>query len=326
MTIVDETMGVLLIGVIISGVLYGVSCSQVYYYYTRYNRDKWIIKLLVTVVWTSDSVHQALISHSIYWYLVKEYGNPNAMTMLNKTIVVEVLFNGFTGLFVQSFFALRVYRLSEKRLYLFIPVALLVAAEFGVSVAYTIRAFSLNTFMDLTALRALSICMNVFAAAADVLIAAILCTLLHTSRTNFARSNTLINKLIIFAVNTGLLTSVCACISLITFFTLPNSFVYICFYFLIGRLYSNSLMATLNARKSLREASSHDASVSLREMQPASQFRRGEGITIRIDTTKDTKRDASDVDVTDSPEIESDSLSKFDGSQPEHKVGHVEVV
>ena len=37
--------------------------------------------------------------------------------------------------------------------------------------------------------------MNVFAAAADVAIAAILCLLLHNSRTKFHKSNTLINKL-----------------------------------------------------------------------------------------------------------------------------------
>ena len=37
--------------------------------------------------------------------------------------------------------------------------------------------------------------MNVFAAAADVAIAAILCLLLHSSRTKFHKSNTLINKL-----------------------------------------------------------------------------------------------------------------------------------
>ena len=38
--------------------------------------------------------------------------------------------------------------------------------------------------------------MNVFAAVADVAIAAILCLLLNNSRTKFHRSNTLINKLV----------------------------------------------------------------------------------------------------------------------------------
>ncbi|KAI0751311.1 hypothetical protein C8Q80DRAFT_566226 [Daedaleopsis nitida] len=329
MTIVDETMGALLIGVIISGVMYGISCSQIYYYYSRYPNDKQTIKLLVMAVWTADTIHQALISHSIYWYLVTEYGNSSAMTLLNKTIVVEVLFNGFTGLFVQGFFAMRVYKLSEKKLYLFVPVALLVVAEFGVSVVYTIKAFGLHTFIDLTQLRGLSICMNVFAAAADVAIAAILCTILHTSRTNFARSNTLINKLIVFAVNTGLLTSVCACISLITFFTVPDTFIYICFYFLIGRLYSNSLMATLNARQSLREAAStNDVSLSLRDLQPgtnsnlAQYTRRGDGIAIRIETTHDMKHDGPDGELDNDMTTNSDAIPELF----EDKLHHVEEV
>lgn len=64
---------------------------------------------------------------------------------------------------------------------------------------------------------------NVLAAAGDVLIAAVLCKMLHTSRTGYKkyipirrvlcarlmtipRSDTMINKLIVFIVNTGLLT------------------------------------------------------------------------------------------------------------------------
>ena len=89
-----------------------------------------------------------------------------------------------------------------------------------------------------------------------------------------------------------ILCSICACMSLITILALPNTFVYICFFFLIGRrmfisryslgalliytivyaVYSNSLMATLNARKGIREASSkgHDTSLSLHNMHPTS--------------------------------------------------------
>ncbi|OSC96738.1 hypothetical protein PYCCODRAFT_1378605 [Trametes coccinea BRFM310] len=288
MSDIHSSMGPLLIGVIL---------AAMYYYYTRYQRDPWHIKLLVTAVWTTDSIHQALISHSVYWYLITEYGNPVALTLLSKTIIIEVFFNAFTGLFVQSFFAARVYKLSGKKVYLVIPVALLIAGEFGKSLLY------FKTFVDLVQIKGLSISINAFAAAGDVCIAAILCTILHNSRTGFNKSNTLINKLMVFAVNTGLLTSVCACLSLITILALPNTFVYICFFFLVGRLYSNSLMATLNARKSLRDASTNELSVSLRDMQPAASTnlanfsnigRRGEGIAIRIDTTKESKHDGEE--------------------------------
>ena len=85
-------------------------------------------------------------------------------------------------------------------------------------------------------------------------------------------------------------------------------------------------MATLNARKSLREGSSNELSVSLRDIQPAAstnlsnlpysvrtlpfplfsalicnvdvqqmQRRGAEGIAIRIDTTKESKHDGEEV-------------------------------
>ncbi|CDO73453.1 hypothetical protein BN946_scf185013.g88 [Trametes cinnabarina] len=263
----DGTMGPLLIGVIICAVFYGVSLSQMYYYYTRYPGDPIYLKVLI------------LISHSIYWYLVTNYGDPVKLGLLAPTIIVEVFFQAFTGLFVQCFFAARVWK------------------------PYAVQAMSFETFLDLNKVKALSISINAFAAAGDVCIAAILCTILQLSKTGFEKSTLLINRLIIFSVNTGLLTSICACMSLITILSLPNTFVYICFFFLIGRLYSNSLLATLNARKGLRGVSNiHDTSVSLRDlhvhggttgasMSPFSKRDGATNIAIRIDTTKDTRRD-----------------------------------
>lgn len=71
-------------------------------------------------VTASDTVHQALITHSskyaacfvqhlshnltsvqVYWYLVTEYGNPDSLAKLVKSIVVEVIFQCITGFLVQ---------------------------------------------------------------------------------------------------------------------------------------------------------------------------------------------------------------------------------
>ncbi|EJF67269.1 hypothetical protein DICSQDRAFT_158751 [Dichomitus squalens LYAD-421 SS1] len=296
----DGTMGPLLIGVIICAVFYGVSVSQVFYYFTRYPHDPLYLKLLVFAVWVTDTVHQGLISHTVYWYFVTTYGDPTALGRLAPTIIIEVYFNAFTALFVQSFFAMRIYRLSGKKMWLVVPVVMLIGTEFGIIMAYSIKALAFKTFIDLTKLKDLSVSINAFAAAGDVCIAAILCTILQTSKTGFSKSNHIINRLMVFSVNTGLLTSICACISLITILALPNTFVYICFFFLMGRLYSNSLMATLNARKGIREASSktHDNSLSLQNIHPTghgipTNFSKTDtSIAIRIDTTKDTQHDA----------------------------------
>ena len=57
---------------------------------------------------------------------------------------------------------------------------------------------------------------NILGAASDTAIALVLIYLLHQSRTGFKRSETIINRLILFTINTGALTSLCALVSLIT--------------------------------------------------------------------------------------------------------------
>ncbi|KAH9858592.1 hypothetical protein C2E23DRAFT_799261, partial [Lenzites betulinus] len=291
-------MGAMFIGVILAAIMYGVTCSQMYYYFTRYQRDHWATKLLVMGVWLCDSIHQGLISYTIYWYLITQYGNPEALAILEKSIVVEVFFNSFIGLFVQSFFTVRIWKLSGKGRMIIIPVILLVASEFIVTVTYAIMSLWLKFFEDLERFKGMSIAVNALAAAGDVVIAVILCVILHQSRTGFTKSNILINRLMLFAVNTGLLTSICAIFSFISILAWPNTFIYVTFFFFLGRLYANSLMATLNARNSIRDGSTGENTWSLQDVQPSTMpvgslaTRRAGDIAIRIDTTSHSKHDA----------------------------------
>jgi len=73
------------------------------------------------------------------------------------------------------------------------------------------------------------------------------------------------------------------------------SFFYILFYFNIGRLYSNSLMVALNARKTIRGAGGNEPmTISLSDIQNGSltaNSKRPSNITIMIDTTREYMRD-----------------------------------
>jgi len=294
----DNTFGVFLVGVVISATLYGVTCVQTWYYFSRYSSDPWYIRLLVAAVLVSDSVHQALITHTVYTYLVTDFGVYGDLTKLVWSLIVEVLFNGLTALLVQCFLAMRVYRLSNKSIIATAAVMSLVIGEFVLVVIYVAKAINLTTFVQLTELKPLSMSVNAVAAAGDVLIAAFLCTLLQQSRTGFRKSDTMISKLILFSINTGLLTSVCAVMSLISITVWPNTFIYIAFYFCLGRLYCNSLLATLNARKSLRgDSRDENMSLSLQGIQKSTtsvgtaQKRLPNNIAIKIDTTQEYVRD-----------------------------------
>lgn len=81
-----------------------------------------------------------------------------------------------------------------------------------------------------------------------------------------------------------------------------DTFIYICFFFTIGRLYSNSLLANLNARESIRDQCSGVKSYSLPEIsngrtQGLNMMRQGHGphasIAVQIETTRDCDGEVS---------------------------------
>lgn len=255
-----------------------------------------------------DTIYQTLITHTVYIYTISNWGNPKILGRLVWSMLVEVLFNGFTAFLVQSFLAMRIWKFSNRNPWLTLLVGLLIAGEFGCVLSYTVLALRFETFAQLAHLKSLSIIVNALAAAGDVLIAGTLCTILHRSRTGFHRSDTMINKLILFSVNTGFLTSLCAIASLISIVVAGHTFLYIAFFFCIGRLYSNSLLATLNARKMIRGAADGVHSTSTCENMSLKSFshnaksktvgvssaaaRRQANISIKIDTTKEFATDS----------------------------------
>ncbi|KAF9065861.1 hypothetical protein BDP27DRAFT_1450038 [Rhodocollybia butyracea] len=250
----DNTFGAAFIGASVAGFLLGLSVFQAHIYF-QYNNDKPIVRTLVGMVVFFDFVHQALILHTVYWYVVKNYYNPANLALVVWSLLAEVIFNGFAAVCVQSFLNWRIWRLSKFNIWATGTVAMLVFGEFGCVIAFGIIALvRVRTFEELAVeLKGLSITVNALAAAGDVLIAAILSFLLQGSKTGFRRSDSMLNTLTLYAVNTGMLTSLCAVASLISIVAAPNTFIYIAFFFCMGRLYTNSLLATLNARKAIRE-------------------------------------------------------------------------
>ncbi|KAH8109884.1 hypothetical protein DFH11DRAFT_893616 [Phellopilus nigrolimitatus] len=256
----DNTMGALFLGVVLAMALWGVGSVQVYYYFNMYPKDELWIKILVIVVWVFDSVHQGLITHTCYTYLITNYGNPLFLMHVVKSLVVMVLFSGIICLLVQSFLVHRVWKLSHKNIFAVSFLMLLVLGEFISVVIYFAKAAVFTSFAQLPSIFNESRSINILGAASDIMIAFTLIFLLQRSRTGFSRSETIINRLILFTINTGLLTSLCALMSLIFVSLYPDAFIYISFFVCVSKLYSNTLYATLNARTSVGGVGQHTSS------------------------------------------------------------------
>ncbi|KAH9481048.1 hypothetical protein JR316_0005567 [Psilocybe cubensis] len=93
------------------------------------------------------------------------------------------------------------------------------------------------------------------AVAIDVTIAATLSYFLHSSRTGIKQTDKLINRLMKYTINNGVLTTVFDIITLTLVITRPRDLIFLAFSQVLASLYSNSFLATLNSRRP--PASSH---------------------------------------------------------------------
>ncbi|KDQ32916.1 hypothetical protein PLEOSDRAFT_1098904 [Pleurotus ostreatus PC15] len=315
---IDNTMGAALIGCILAAALYGVSTVQTFFYFTHYSRDPWYTQQIVLAVWVFDTLHQALITHTVYHYVISNYFNPTALGNMiwqeyparsigqrfHWTHRAKVIHSQFhiayrkrPNLF-PSYLMHRIWRLSGKKIWPLILIGPFIVGEFMCSLVFTILSLQMTTFAELTSLKGLSMSVNVLAAAGDLLISICLVLMLHKRRTGFKKSNTIISRLIIFTINTGLLTTMCAIASLISILVWDTTLIYVSFFFCIGRFYANTLLATLNARSIIRSvgADSDTNSVPLSGRHASSTLNKVGGpkptnISIQIDTAHEYMRD-----------------------------------
>ncbi|KAJ6529903.1 hypothetical protein DFH09DRAFT_153781 [Mycena vulgaris] len=248
----DNTMGSMLLGVIVSAILYGISLLQCLYYFTRYDRDPVYLKALVASTVVLDSLHLGFVIHTVYHYLISNYYKNEAMQSMIWSVSLEAVPTGVTASLVQSFYAYRVWRMSHHNVFLTGVIMLLVVATSACGTAWVVLAMEAGTYERLLSISPLTISINALSTGADVIITSTLCFMLQQTRPASLETETMINRLILFTINTGLLTSLCAIASLISLIASPRTLIYASFYFCIGRLYSNSLLASLNARAVIR--------------------------------------------------------------------------
>ncbi|EIW57448.1 uncharacterized protein TRAVEDRAFT_72542 [Trametes versicolor FP-101664 SS1] len=264
----DVTIGVTLIGLAVTASLFGVATAQVGWYYRHYPRDRRFLKMLVALVWSYDAFHLLLYTATMWNYLVMKDLNFMGLTLLPWESSAQLLCNACAIVTIQSFYSYRIWTLSQNR-YLAALLVIFVCADFGLAFTLFMKSLTTKNVIDFIGLTNFDIALSSVTASTDVLLSATLFTLLALSRTGSVGANRLINKLVLYTINTGALTrqvsfdidgiyvnagacSFFAVVSLITVIIMPTTSVYVMFYYIGARLYSVSLLATLNARESLR--------------------------------------------------------------------------
>ncbi|RDB25971.1 hypothetical protein Hypma_006515 [Hypsizygus marmoreus] len=259
---ITQTFGAMFMGTLLTMAIYGITTLQTYFYYMYYPKDGPRLKLLVAVIWILDTLHTILMCHAMYHYLISGFGNPLALVQGTWSLFASIAINVIMAFVVQCFFTKRIYTLSPERIkwWLSGPIGLSVFAHFFFGIETVVYFSIIKDFARLHEANFISVLpFAIFAILSDLLIAGALCLLLASNRSEFEDTNNIINSLIVYAINRCILTSAVAITEVVVFVAVPHSFYSFAFDFIIGKLYANSLLATLNSRRSLRGKGQDDS-------------------------------------------------------------------
>ncbi|KAF8972054.1 hypothetical protein BDZ97DRAFT_1782964 [Flammula alnicola] len=248
----NENLGAVEITTFLSLILYGVSLSQGYTYFRRSaSEDRLTLKLLVSVLLLLETFHSFTVAMAIYYDTVTRWKTAEANSYpLATSILMETLIT----LLVQCFFSFRIYRLSGRLSICIICCSLALLRCIGG------MATCVEDFLDVPnepfnatsyVFRSSWLITSTFAVggATDVLIAIFMAYYLRklASPWNLKSTTYFLNRLILWSLQTGMITSMTSVAVIICFQTISNM-VWFSLYIILAKVYSNSLLVSLNAR------------------------------------------------------------------------------
>ncbi|KAF9055736.1 hypothetical protein BJ165DRAFT_1521716 [Panaeolus papilionaceus] len=252
-----STYGALLLGALFASGFSGIAGVQCIMYFKLFPGDQLSLKLLVFFVWFLDCVHTGLVWSSLWLYLITHFGSSPFADYIPETVALSVVLTAALTLIAHCLFAQRIYRLSGQNWYITGPILLLallrlVAASVSGGEMIHLRSYThfREKFQWLFSM-GLGLSSGV-----DVLITVCLLFLLRRSKSHSMRLDHIIDSIVLYTLEIGGLTSAATVVSLICWIQLDNSLVFLGLHFVIGKLYANSLLATLNTREVFRRAHS----------------------------------------------------------------------
>ncbi|KAK0445671.1 uncharacterized protein EV420DRAFT_1717429 [Desarmillaria tabescens] len=274
-----QTLGAIHIGATLGAILFGVTNLQAIIYYKKYRNDRWFHKSTVVLLWVFDALHVALSTQLLYVFMTEfvEFDS----SFLDSTLwsfQLQIAISVFVSVGVQ-FTAMEIF----APWFTFMAMA----ASFGAGICKAMIELPMISTRALTSLMQFSFmtCRKYFIPASaaqvilfrynvefwmgelvtkrstctffvtlalsDFVIAICMCYYLYKSKatTGFSITASMLLGIMRLILVSGLATSVCSLLVLITYTTSLSSLFYIAVDFILPKLYINSFLAMLNRQQ-----------------------------------------------------------------------------
>ncbi|KAF9008274.1 hypothetical protein BDQ17DRAFT_1407047 [Cyathus striatus] len=276
-----------LLATMVSNVFYGIAmCMAFQYFLFHGRRDRLKTKTLVSLLSVSITLEVVFDNIQIFDMLVLSFQDFDPADSESVTIPFTVLGKYvtvfLTSFMAQLFYATRLWsigrHIGRKSKLLAIPVALLSSTQLGagltqvdlmrVSVTYVILADKIKALRVIVAIQgsATTTC--------DLVVTSSISYILHTSRTGIRRTDSLLEKIIRFAIQWAAATSICSVLTIILFYYSAGDVFFNLTWLIGAHLHVMSVISVLISREGLREhidRSFHVSDMSLRTIVPESE-------------------------------------------------------
>ncbi|KAF8954087.1 hypothetical protein BDZ97DRAFT_1867834 [Flammula alnicola] len=242
--------GPLALGYMLGCILVGVLTMQVQSYYNTFPNDRLGIKWLVGVVFGFEVVFTLFTLINAWVAFGTGWGDANSLMFQHWSLVPIAPLSGIIASMVQFFFAYRIFKLTRS---VWLPLIICAISSlqcvmvFYVGITNAIRGRSFKAFYELSTFITIWLAGD---AVCDILIAISTVTILVKTirrQSHFRKTDTTLKRLIRLSVETGLITASGATVELILWQVEKFLNYHYIFFLVLGKLYSNAMMAALNS-------------------------------------------------------------------------------
>ncbi|KLO12035.1 hypothetical protein SCHPADRAFT_439071 [Schizopora paradoxa] len=252
MTVIDTSAGAVFIALVLTSILFGVTWTQAIHYYQRCKRDSMVPIIAVTGLLLMDTAFMSLVAYGSYVFVVKAIGDLTVLLLVPRALAATVLLSLSSVFLVRGFFLHRIWLLSNRNLFVLVFNSILLFGSYGLGLYSGIRILGVRFTPELANLSWEIYCIMCPGIAEDFYIASMMCYYLFRSRNEFPKTNSLMNSLAAYAINTGLLTVIWDSCMIISYATANHTLIFIIFFLSLSKLYINALLASLNSRPAMR--------------------------------------------------------------------------
>lgn len=239
-----------------SAPLWSVSIGQAVQYYRSGFDDPRGLKIFLFMCLLLNTLQIVSLAYNLYFHLITSR-LPINYPLLPTAIrgIPSIILHYILAFMAQSFYALRVWFVSRKKCPLFAIIMVFSAIQLAGGLVTSIRAAVLNV-LTIVGSKFVLVTQGVSSIATILCDCIITLSLVYFLKGPYFHPTTrfALHKVILYSINIGLITTIMSILPLVMLLTTPSTlFLWEPFFLPAGQIYINSVLVSLNARRSIRD-------------------------------------------------------------------------